>query len=199
MTLQDKQELKGLNEADLKSILAYFYEWEQKKGDAVFLRQPEGNNWKTYSWREVGQMARRLVRVLQGMGLEPGDKVAIVSKNCYHWIVSDLALMMGGFVSVPFYPNLTAKELNQVLTASEARVMLVGKLDDWASMRSGVVEGVELIRFPHYPKATRALRKAWIGINCWLELHPLKAIHFRGSMTCGRSFLHPAPPVYPRA
>ena len=150
MTLQDKQELKGLDEADLKSILAYFYEWEQKKGDAVFLRQPEGNVWKTYSWREVGQMARRLVRVLQGMGLEPGDKVAIVSKNCYHWIVSDLALMMGGFISVPFYPNLTAKELNQVLLASEARVMLVGKLDDWASMRSGVVEGVELIRFPHY-------------------------------------------------
>jgi long-chain acyl-CoA synthetase len=155
MTLQDKQELKGLNEADLKSILAYFYEWEQKKGDAVFLRQPEGNDWKTYSWREVGEMARRLVRVLYGMGLEQGDKVAIVSKNCYHWIVSDLALMMGGFVSVPFYPNLTAKELNQVLTASEAKVMLVGKLDDWASMRSGVVDGVELIRFPHYAGNSR--------------------------------------------
>ncbi|WP_373548675.1 AMP-binding protein [Haliscomenobacter sp.] len=155
MTLQDKQELKGLNEANLKSILAYFYEWEQKKGDAVFLRQPEGNDWKTYSWSEVGQMARRLVRALYGMGLEEGDKVAIVSKNCYHWIVSDLALMMGGFVSVPFYPNLTAKELNQVLSASEARVMLVGKLDDWGSMRSGVVEGVELIRFPHYEGNSR--------------------------------------------
>lgn len=155
MALQDKQELIGLNEADLKSILAYFYEWEQKKGDAVFLRQPEGNTWKTYTWREVGQMARRLALALQGMGLEPGDNVAIVSKNCYHWIVADLALMMGGFISVPFYPNLTAKELNQVLTASEAKVMFVGKLDDWPSMRSGVVGGVELIRFPHYPGNSR--------------------------------------------
>jgi long-subunit acyl-CoA synthetase (AMP-forming) len=43
-----------------------------------------------------------------------------------------------------------AKELNQVLVASEAKILFVGKLDDWASMQAGVPAGLTLIRFPHY-------------------------------------------------
>jgi len=119
---------------DITSILAYFYQWEKERAEHVFLRQPYGKNWKTYTWSEVGTMARRLAHALQGIGLVAGDKVGIVSKNCYQWIVTDLALMMGGFVSVPFYPNLTAKELNQVMLVSEAKILFVGKLDDWTSM-----------------------------------------------------------------
>ncbi|AEE52306.1 AMP-binding protein [Haliscomenobacter hydrossis] len=144
------QIIQGFVEQDLRSIISYFYQWEREKGDTPFLRQPYGNTWKTITWREAGDKARRLVTALQQMGLQPGDNVAMVSKNCYHWIITDLALMMGGFVSVPFYPNLTAKELNQVLLASEARVLFVGKLDDWENMKPGVPEGVTLIKFPHY-------------------------------------------------
>ena len=144
------QIIKGFVEQDLRSIISYFYHWEQEKGDTPFLRQPYGQTWKTITWREAGDKARRLVTALQQMGLKPGDNVAMVSKNCYHWIITDLALMMGGFISVPFYPNLTAKELNQVMLASEARVLFVGKLDDWENMKPGVPEGVTLIKFPHY-------------------------------------------------
>jgi len=136
---------------ELKTIVQYFLEWESSRGDAVFLRQPYGERWKTYTWSEVGAQARRMAAALRARGLQQGDKVGIVSKNCCHWVIADLALMLGGFVSTPFYPNLTAAQLRQVLELSDAKALFVGKLDEWSNMRGGVPDGVQLIRFPHYP------------------------------------------------
>jgi long-chain acyl-CoA synthetase len=98
-----------LDEA-LKTIPDYFFEWEEKQPDAVSLRQPDAGWWRVFTWAETGRMARPTAAALRKLGLQPGDKVGIVSKNCYPWVVAGLAIMMGGFVSVPFYPNLTADQ-----------------------------------------------------------------------------------------
>lgn len=155
--MQDETPLtmETYKDVHLKSILDYFYEWEQKKPDAVFLRQPYGDTWKTTTWREAGLEARKMAAALEGIGLKPGDHIGIVSKNCYHWILADLAIMMGGFVSVPFYPTLNAAQLQQVLELSHAKALFVGKLDDWPSMRGGVSEQVQIIAFPHYEGNSR--------------------------------------------
>lgn len=137
--------------SELQTHLDFFYEWEKKQPDAPFLRQPYGKDWKQITWREVGEQARRMATALQTLGLQPGDKVGIVSKNCYHWIIADLAIMMGKFVSTPFYPTLTAPQLHEVVLASEAKVLFIGKLDDWEELRLGIPAGVQLITFPHYP------------------------------------------------
>ena len=142
--------METYRDTHLKSILDYFYEWEEKKPDAVFLRQPFGDTWKNITWKEAGIEARKMAAALQGIGLKPGDHIGIVSKNCYHWILADLAIMMGGFVSVPFYPTLNATQLQQVLELSHSKALFVGKLDDWPSMRAGVPEQVQIIAFPHY-------------------------------------------------
>lgn len=137
-------------DSELRTILDFFYQWEREKPEDTFLRQPHGKEWQTYSWAVVGDMARRMATALQDMGLKPGDKVGLVSKNCYHWIIADLAIMMGRFVSTPFYPNLTAGQLRQVLRLSDAKVLFVGKLDEWENMKAGIPEGLPIIRFPHY-------------------------------------------------
>ena len=134
----------------MKTILQFFYEWEATRPDAPFLRQPAGDDWKTITWREAGQEARKIAAGLQGLGLQPGDHVGMVSKNCYHWIIADLAIMMGRFVSVPFYPNLTARQLAEVIELGDVKALFVGKLDDWHTMREGVPQGLPIIRFPHY-------------------------------------------------
>ncbi len=157
--------METFDKKELKSILDYFYEWERSKPDAIFLRQPYGQAWKSLSWAEVGVQARQMAAALQGIGLKPGDHVGIVSKNCYHWIIADLAIMMGGFVSVPFYPTLTGPQLQQVLELSHAKALFVGKLDDWPAMRSGVPESVQIIAFPHYEGNSRVEEGiAWDGL-----------------------------------
>lgn len=150
---------------DLKTLLDCFYEWEQSKPDAPFLRQPYGNEWKAISWAEAGQEARRIAAALIGIGLQPGDHVGILSKNCYHWILADLAIMMGGFVSAPFYPTLTPEQLREVLELSQVKALFVGKLDDWPTLQAGVPAGLQLITFPHYEGNSRVEEGiAWEGL-----------------------------------
>lgn len=139
------------NTAQLKTMLAHFYEWERDRPQDVFMRQPFGKDWKNISWYEAGRQARILVAALRAMGMQPGDHIGLISKNCYHWVITDLALMMGGYVSVPYYPNLTGKQLHQVIAASHIKLLIVGKLDHWNSIQSFVPAHLPIIAFPHYP------------------------------------------------
>ncbi|NRB64391.1 MAG: AMP-binding protein [Saprospiraceae bacterium] len=134
-----------------KTILDYFYQWEVEKPNDLFLRQPYGETWKNTSWAEAGQIVRKLAAALQGIGLQSGDVISIYSKNCYHWILADLAIMMGGFVSAPLYPNLTGAQLGKVLSLSGAKALFIGKLDDWSDQPDHIPEQVKTIAFPHYP------------------------------------------------
>jgi long-chain acyl-CoA synthetase len=135
----------------LVGFLDYFYQFEAEKPKAIFMRQPEGDTWHDISWENAGNQARRMAQAMKNLGLQAGDKVGIVSKNCYHWIIADLAIAMGGFVSTPFYPNLTGQQLKEVLIASDAKLCFVGKLDEWDQMKTGLTEDLQIIRFPQYP------------------------------------------------
>lgn len=76
---------------NLESHLEAFYRWEKQRAQQAFLRQPYGKQWKTLTYAEAGQQARKIATALQAMGLQKGDHVGILSKNCYHWILTDLA------------------------------------------------------------------------------------------------------------
>ncbi len=128
--------------------LEMLYRWETTTPDKVYLRQPINDVWHTWTWKQVGDEVRRMASALKAMELPANTKVALVSKNCAHWIICDLAIMMAGHISVPLYPNLTADTMMQTLQHSEARILFVGKLDDWATMKPGVPEGVKCISFP---------------------------------------------------
>ncbi|EAY28996.1 AMP-binding protein [Microscilla marina] len=139
------------NQQDIKLLIEYFYDWEQKRPNEVYLRQPKGDTWKEYTWAEVGNQVRRMATAIQALNLPERSNIGIVSKNCAHWIMNDLAIIMSGHVSVPFYPTLQAEQLNQVMTHSECKILFVGKLDDWEGMKAGVPEGVHCIAYPNSP------------------------------------------------
>ncbi len=147
------------NKEDLKPILHHFYHWEKTRPNQVYLRQPQGDQWKEYTWQEVGNQVRRMAAAIKAMDLPAQSKIGIVSKNCAHWLMSDLAIMMTGHVSVPFYPTLLADKLNQVLTHSECKVLFIGKLDDWPSMKDGIPESVHCITFPDSPAEQKGYRQ----------------------------------------
>ena len=135
---------------NLKTQLEYFYEWEKNTPNKVFLRQPYGDTWKTLTYAEAGQEARRMTTALRQMGLQKGAHISIISRNCYHWILADLAIMIGGYVSTPFYANLSADQLEEVIKKSDTKAVFVGKLDDWEGMKAGIPSDMPVIRFPQY-------------------------------------------------
>lgn len=132
------------------SPLDKLYHWENNTPDKIFLRQPINGAWKTWTWKEAGMEIRQMAAALKGSAVKPGSHIAILSKNCAHWIMADLAILMAGHVSVPLYPNLTASTIQQILEHSEASMVFVGKLDGWAQMKAGIPEKVQMISFPYY-------------------------------------------------
>ncbi|WP_439862184.1 AMP-binding protein [Pseudomonas sp. MBLB4136] len=129
--------------------LARFYQREARHPHKPYLVQPlPGGRLQELSWAEVGEQARRAASWLRSRELAQGSRIAILSKNCAHWIVCDLAIWMAGHVSVPLYPNLTADSVRQVLAHAEAALLFVGKLDDWPGMAPGVPEGLVTVALP---------------------------------------------------
>ncbi|RRW66616.1 AMP-binding protein [Pseudomonas fluorescens] len=132
--------------------LDVFYEREARHARQRFLVQPIGGGQvETLTWADVGHQARCAAHWLRARELPPGSHIALISKNCAHWIIADLAIWMAGHVSVPLYPNLTAESVAQVLTHSESALAFIGKLDDWAGMSQGVPAGLPTISLPLHP------------------------------------------------
>lgn len=138
----------------LRLPLEVFYERETRHPNKRYMVQPlPDGRLQELSWAEVGEQARRAANWLRSRELPQGSRIAIISKNCAHWIVADLAIWMAGHVSVPLYPNLTAESVRQVLEHSEAALVFVGKLDDWPSMAPGVPDTLPCVGLPLRPHA----------------------------------------------
>lgn len=145
--------------------LQQFAHWLAVQPDAVWLRQPVNGQWHDFTWRAVDDQARRLASALLALGCVPGDRVALLSKNCAEWFISDLAIMMAGLVSVPLYPLQTAESIAYVLEHAQCKVILVGKLDDADKLAAGIGPHITRIALP-YP--TMASAHDW---------HALQALH----------------------
>lgn len=128
----------------LENTLSAFYRWEVEKGQQSFLRQPQGYDWKEYSWHEVGQQVRKMAAYLK-RELPTNSKVAIFSYNCSHWVMADLAIMMAGHVSVPVYPSAGSETVTTILEHSESQLVFVGKLPDWGKKESAIPEGLTVL------------------------------------------------------
>jgi len=138
--------------AHLKTPLDNFYHWEKTQPDKIFLSQPINDQWINFTWKEFGQEVRKMASVIKAKDLPEGTNIALMSKNCAHWLMCDLAIMMSGHVSVPIYPNVSGDTVKYVLNHSQARLLFVGKLEikDWEVMKTGIPENLECIDFGIY-------------------------------------------------
>ena len=130
--------------------LHQFLKLEQELANEVYLRQPFNGKWKEWTWKQAGEEARRIAAALQTLHLPIGSHIAILSKNCAHWMMADIAIMMAGYVSVPIYATLSAHAIQPILEHSESKAIFVGKLDDYASQISGIPQGMLRISFDDY-------------------------------------------------
>ncbi|MEP7300679.1 MAG: AMP-binding protein [Caldimonas sp.] len=132
--------------------LQRLYHWERAAPAQVILTQPQGGGRvRDFTWGESIGEVRRMAAHLRSLGYPPGSRIALLSKNCAHWLLADFAIWMAGYVSVPLYPTLAAGTIRQILEHSEARLLFVGKLDGWAAMRPGVPVGLPCIGLPLAP------------------------------------------------
>jgi len=141
--------------AKQKLILDYVFDHEAKLADRVFLTQPTGGGRvQGYTWRQTMDQARRMAAHLKAQNFEPGARIAILSKNCAHFFMAELAIWMAGCTTVAIFPTETAETVSFVLEHSGASLLFVGKLDTWDQQKSAVPASLPCIAFPLAPKTS---------------------------------------------
>jgi long-chain acyl-CoA synthetase len=146
--------------------LQRLYHWEKTTPDRIAFTQPLGGGpVRDYTWREVMDQSRRMAAYLKSQGIQPGDRVAILSKNTAHWMMSDYAIWLAGAVSVPLYPTLAPTTIRQILDHSQAKLLFVGKLDGWEHMKPGVPEGLPCVSHPLSPDDAKKSYPQWDDIT----------------------------------
>lgn len=134
----------------IETPLDAFLHWEKDRPKQLFLRQPVNGSNIDWTYGEAGMEIRKMASALKAMDLPPNSHIAILSKNCAHWIMSDLAIWMAGHISIPIYPTFSANTISQILEHSESRVIFIGKLDDFSEQRSGIPPNIKCISFTLY-------------------------------------------------
>jgi long-chain acyl-CoA synthetase len=108
-----------------QNLVALFLKRADEKGDAPFLGHKESGQWVTQSWRSAAEHVCLLAEALRRMGLEDGDRVALVSENRPEWCIADLAVMAAGCITVPTYTTNTRRDHAHILDNSGARAVFV--------------------------------------------------------------------------
>lgn len=133
-------------------ILDYVYDHEATHPDKVYLTQPvSAGQVVDYTWGQALDQARRMATHLQSRGFEPGARIAILSKNCAHFFMAELAIWMAGGTTVAIFPSETADTVRFVLEHSGASLLFIGKLDNWEQQVPGVPANLPCIAMPLAP------------------------------------------------
>jgi long-chain acyl-CoA synthetase len=130
--------------------LQKFYHWEKHTPDKLLFHQPLAGGPRTWTYAQAGHEIRKIATALSLQNLPPQSRVSILSKNCAHWMMADLAIMMTGHISVPLYPTLSAHSIEQILKHSEPKAIFIGKLDDYKNQKNGIPAGIQKISFDDY-------------------------------------------------
>jgi long-subunit acyl-CoA synthetase (AMP-forming) len=133
-------------------ILDHACDHARQRADEIYLTQPLGNaQVADYTWAEVMNQSRRMAAHLQSRGFARGARIAILSKNCAHFIMAELSIWLAGYTTVAIFPTETAETVRFVLEHSEASLLFVGKLDTWPAQQPGVPAALPRIALPLAP------------------------------------------------
>ena len=100
----------------------YTEKWPEQK---VALARKENGEWRKYSPAEYQDLTRKVSYALIELGIQPKDKVAIISGNRPEWNILDMAIMQIGAIDVPIYPTISKEDYRYILDNCDARMVVL--------------------------------------------------------------------------
>ena len=110
---------------DARSLVELFFEQADRRADKPFVWSKVDGTYRSQSWREVAEQVARLAGGLKELGVQPGDRVTLVSENRPEWLIADLGIMAAGAITVPTYTTNTERDHLHILENSGAKGAVV--------------------------------------------------------------------------
>ena len=92
--------------------------------------------WVPISTQSMIEQAEALASGLIELGLQPGDKVGLISNNRSEWLITDLGILIAGMINVPIYPTITEEDYEYILNNAEVKVCFVSDEDLYTKVNS---------------------------------------------------------------
>lgn len=139
------------------TLAGVFAERIRRSPDALAYRQYDAirDIWEAWTWAEAGRQAARWRIALRSEGLQPGNRVAIMLKNCREWHCFDLAAQSLGLVTVPLYTNDRPDNVLYILEHADVRLLLLGNADDWDNLKDALRDCASLRRILSLEQVSR--------------------------------------------
>jgi long-chain acyl-CoA synthetase len=118
-----------MGETSAQTIVSLFHERVARDSTKTAIHARVGGEFAAMTWAQVASNVRRLASTLVAMGLEAGDRAALVSANRYEWIVTDLAIQTALGVHVPIHASLTGAQIAFQIADSEAKIVVLSGPD----------------------------------------------------------------------
>ncbi|MBS1984026.1 MAG: AMP-binding protein, partial [Bdellovibrionales bacterium] len=120
------------NKADHKAVLVpnpdagkrEYYPTAVPYGGVGATAYREEGPFKELTWSDVGAITAEIMNQLMQLGVERGDRVAILSWNTPEWVWTDIAIQSLGAVTVPIYPNSAADQVNFILGNCQSQLLI---------------------------------------------------------------------------
>jgi long-chain acyl-CoA synthetase len=159
-----------------RPILDHVYEHERRWRHRVYLTQllADGRT-VDHTWGRVLDEARRMAAHLRARGLGHDDRVALLSRNCAHSIIAELAIWMAGCATVALYPNEHPDTLRFELTHSEARLIFLGALEGVSRITEAIPASLPRIALPGAAHGSGEPWEAIIAAHAPLPGQPARA------------------------
>lgn len=138
----------GSPAAQAATIVHLFRQQARTRPDAAALRHHDGSGWRTITWREYERAVAETAAGLRAWGLEPGDRVGLLSGNRPEWHIADVGILAAGLVTAPIYATSSSTQATHVLTDAGARLCFVEGGDQLAKL---------LVRRPDLPEVAHAV------------------------------------------
>ena len=114
-----------MNYDAVPSLTRLFFDQAAKLPRKPLLRHKVDGAWVPMTYGEAAARVRAMARGLIGLGIAPGDRVALISENRPEWLIADLAIMAAGGITVPHFATNTPDDHRHILTHSGARGAIV--------------------------------------------------------------------------
>ncbi|MFZ5593442.1 MAG: AMP-dependent synthetase/ligase [Pseudomonadota bacterium] len=119
-----------------RTLHGLFRERVQRTPDAVAYRHcdEQTGQWQDITWAQMATHVARWQRALQGESLQPGERVAVLLRNCREWVMYEQAALGLGLVVVPLYPNDRPENIVYILQNSGTWVLLIEGEEHWRGL-----------------------------------------------------------------
>ena len=131
--------------SEIRTPVEMLAHWSSKFPDQTYLRQSHGDFWKDYSWSDVSNRVVKLASYISSRGFPNKSRIALWSSNSVDWVISDLAIMMAGHISVPIYPAQDFETAEYILNHSDPVMILTGSFEQSGRFSELIDKNIESI------------------------------------------------------